>query len=182
VLPLLALIAAGVMLPTGALAQPLATYQSPNNGFSFQYPTGWRSVSPELEVSIGNTVERVAFATPDDAAILIVTVTQLTGRVSDADIPGLKPEFDAVMQRVADLAEGTVLESELIDGSDVGRRHLFVVVFEYEDLGDVIQSRQYSFFEADRQYTIVLEAEAPDQEVYAGALDGVLSSFRVDAR
>src|SRR5688500_5075526 len=112
----------------------------------------------------------------------MVTWTDTNDHVADDDIPGLKPEFDAVMQRVADLAEGTVLEIELIDGSDVGRRHLFVVVFEYEDLGDVIQSRQYSFFEADRQYTIVLEAEAPNQEVYAGALDGVLSSFRVDAR
>ena len=180
-----ALLVAGLVLPASggdALAQQLATYESPTNGFSFQYPTSWRTAPAEVEVSIGNTIERVAYVSPDQAVILIVSVTQLNARVSEAEVPRFKSEFDSVMQQIAQQVGGTLVQSDLVDGSDVGRRHLFVVQFEYEELGDTIQSRQYHFFEADRQYTIVLEGEAEDQDVHAETFDGVLSSFTVQPR
>jgi hypothetical protein len=167
-------------VPAGA--QELTTYTSSLNGFSFGYPADWQTGPVTMGVTAGETIERIGVQAPDRSAIIVVTVSQLTRRVSDADIPSLKPEVDGMMRQAASALHGELIHSDLINGSAYGRRYLLVFELDYPEGRQITRSRQYSFFEADRQYTAVLEATVENQTRYAGLLEAILGSFVVQPR
>jgi hypothetical protein len=168
-------------VPPAVRAQELATYESPLNGFSFDYPAHWQVGTVPMQVSRGENVERVAVVAPD-GTIAQVTVTQLARRISDADVPVLKLEFDNVMQYLAEQIGGEVVHAELMDGSEYGRRYIFAYQIDYPRQSQTIESRHYSFMEADRQYSVVMEADASRQMAHAGVLEDMLASFTVEPR
>jgi hypothetical protein len=162
-------------------AQEPATYESSLNGFSFAYPLHWEIVPVGMQVSTGENVERVAVRAPD-GTIAQVSVTQLARTLTDAEMPVVKIEFDNVMQYLAEQIGGEVVHDELMDGSEYGRTYVFAYQIDYPRQSGTIESRHYSFIEADRQYSIVMEADASRQMRHAGILEEILSSFAVEPR
>ncbi|MBM2809787.1 MAG: hypothetical protein HW416_546 [Chloroflexi bacterium] len=159
----------------------VATYESPINGFSFQYPADWQIGPIPVEVSTGNVIERVGLSAPD-GAIGLISVIQLNARLSDADVPVLKFELDTAFEAGAAQVGGEVVLGEIFDATDFGLRYLFAYQINFPRDGRVIASRQYAFVLADRQYNIALEADEAGHERHQGVLEGILRSFWVDER
>lgn len=160
-------------LPAGT---PRARVEGTRAPFTFDYPPDWKRVplTSTGEVS-ARIVEKVGLQAADGAVIML-TIYQTEATIYENELPGLRPQFDAVAQQLADQVQGTVVGPSVFQ--QVAGRGVVEFRVRFSLNGQEVESRQLNFFVGDRHVALVLEADPPAQTRHAAALEMVLGTFR----
>lgn len=171
---------------TPTLSADAKTYTHPTDGYSLQYPAGWvldDQATVDSAAGSGST-SRVAIFDPQGAAVddvyintVAVSIYELSATLTDADIPDIQGEIEAVLADLLSQSPGAEVLSPLAL-TQVGALKGYVVTLSFYKDGTVpAVSSLYFLFKGDIQYQVTAQAAAEDWDTLQPTFEAIVASF-----
>jgi hypothetical protein len=200
VIVLLALLVAAVALPacgsssgssdsTTAGSGDTKTYTDATYGYSFDYPTSWKTqADTTVDVTAGGTSAGSVGVFDTNGAkvsstyidLMLVSVYKLNVTVDDSNFAQIKTEIENVLTNMEGQDASMKVEQALAETTAAGMKG-YDITYNFTKDGTPCTSTLYFLFDSDMEYQLTTQAAHENWEADQPIFDAMIASFKPGA-